>query len=289
MAAGTGPPSTLNPAWNTAMWRRLLARLRPRPSPTGAEGCLDRPPLGTCLLFPRPSGPEGATFVDGDGPRLASYRIEEHPDAGWLLHFHGNGELAANYGQDGSGPLIGLGVNVAFAEYRGYGASTGDCTLQALLDDAESHLRALGVAPRRVVVYGRSLGSLAAIELAGRHPYLAGIVVESGIADVAERLLVRVDPAVVGLSRNAVAAEVAHHFDHRAKLSRYRGPLLVIHAEHDELVDSRHARDLHAWGSGKDKELLLFPHGDHNTLIWLNRGTYRRTVQGFLDRVGLRG
>jgi pimeloyl-ACP methyl ester carboxylesterase len=263
----------------------------PGPAPTGAEGCLDREPLGTCLLFPRSCGPEGATFVAGDdaGVRLASYRFEGHPGAGWLLHFHGNGELAADYADDPGGHLFGLGVNLCFAEYRGYGPSTGTPTLRALLGDAEAQLRGLGVPPGRVVVYGRSLGSLAAIELAARHPDLAGVIVESGIADVAERLLLRVEQAEVPFPLDAVPAEVARYFDHRAKLGRYLGPLLVIHAERDDLVPARHARSLHAWGGGAERALVLLPRGDHNSLLWLNRDAYREAVGGFLDRLGLTG
>jgi pimeloyl-ACP methyl ester carboxylesterase len=262
----------------------------PGPDADGVAGCLDREPLGTCLFFPRACGPAGATFVDGgDGVRLASYRVADHPGAGWLLHFHGNGELAREYAEDDSGPLRGLGVNVCFADYRGYGPSTGRPTLRNLLDDAAAQLRGLGVPPGRVVVYGRSLGSLAAIELAARNPDLAGVIVESGIADLAERLLEYVEQAEVPFPLEAVPAEVLRHFDHRAKLAAYRGPLLVIHAEGDDLIPPSHARDLHAWGGGTDRTLLLLPRGDHNSLIALNREAYRAAVAGFVGRVGVRG
>ena len=51
----------------------------------------------------------------------------------------------------------------------------------------------------------------------------------------------------------------ARYFNHRAKLASYRGPLLVLHADQDDLLDAAHARRLCSWGGGVDKRLMLFP------------------------------
>ena len=152
---------------------------------------------------------------------------------------------------------------------------------------ANARWRLLGVPANRVVAYGRSLGSLAAIELASRHPDLAGLIIESGIADLLERLLMRVDPESLGISAAALAGDVARHFDHRTKLQAYPGPVLVMHAENDGMIDPCHARNLLAWGGGSDKKLVIFPFGDHNTILRFNQVDYRRAVRDFLERLGL--
>jgi pimeloyl-ACP methyl ester carboxylesterase len=254
---------------------------------TGATEYLDHPSIRTSLFFPRQCDPDEASFIDCGKVRLSCYRYEFHPEDGWLIHFHGNGELAADYARGQSSVLFGLGVNLCFAEYRGYGASTGVPTLRSLLDDCECHFRALGVPANRVVAYGRSLGSLAAIEVASRHPDLAGLILESGVVDLFERLRIRVDLASLGIPDAALAADVARYFDNRAKLQTYPGPMLVMHTENDGLIDPRHARSLLAWGSGADKELILFPLGDHNTILHFNHVDYRHAVRAFLDRLGL--
>ena len=271
-------------------FQKILSRFRARFAGSGsavATEYLDHPLIGTSLFFPRQCDPDGASFVDCGQVRLSCYRYDIYPKAGWLIHFHGNGELAADYAQGQSSALFGLGVNLCFAEYRGYGASTGVPTLRSLLDDCECHIRALGVPANRVVAYGRSLVSLAAIELASRHPDLAGLILESGIADLLERLEIRVNTASLGIPPAALAADVARHFDNRAKLQGYPGPMLVIHAEKDGMIDPRHARNLLAWGGGSDKELILFPLGDHNTIVRFNHVDYRNVVRAFLDRLGL--
>jgi hypothetical protein len=183
--------------------------------------------------------------------------------------------------------LSDIGVNACFAEYRGYGLSSGSPSLTAMLGDGEQIVRALGVPVERLVVYGRSLGSIHAIELVQRFPRIAGLVLESGIADLLERLLLRVTPSDLNTSEAGLAEEVSRHFDHQAKLSRYRGSLLVLHARNDLILDPSHGKRLHDWGSGTDKELVIFPEGDHNSLITANFVEYQKSLKAFLQRVGV--
>ena len=61
-----------------------------------------------------------------------------------MLHFHGNGELVAEY-IDVADLFVGRGLNVCFAEYC-YGQSTGKPALVAMQKDGEKIVEALGVA-----------------------------------------------------------------------------------------------------------------------------------------------
>jgi pimeloyl-ACP methyl ester carboxylesterase len=153
--------------------------------------------------------------------------------------------------------------------------------------DGERVVRDLGADPRRVVAFGRSLGSLYAIELANRLPGIAGVVVESGIADVGEPQILRDAFARVGQSEARLAQEIESEFDLQQKLGDYRGGLLVLHAEHDQFLGRSHAERLHAWGGGTDKRLVIFPSGDHNTILFANYQEYLREVAEFLERVGV--
>src|SRR5205823_5675590 len=133
---------------------------------------LDQPAISSRLFFPRRARLGDPFFVDCDGVRLACLRMVRHPGAGTLLHFHGNGEVVADYADEFAEWLLDMGVNVCFVEYRGYGASGGAPALVAMLGDGERVLDALGVQAERVVAFGRSLGSLYAAELARRRPGL---------------------------------------------------------------------------------------------------------------------
>jgi pimeloyl-ACP methyl ester carboxylesterase len=238
---------------------------------------LDHPDVSEQVFHPRPTTLRPTLLVGVGGARLACYVHDHDPDAGTVLHFHGNGELAAEYSA-GYAPLFRrLGVNVCFAEYRGYGLSTGRPALVAMLPDGERVVEALGVPPHRLVAFGRSLGSLYAAELARRLPDLAGVVLDSGVADVLESR-----PLEDVADEPGIVEEVGRYFDQRAKLAPYRGRMLVLHAAQDHLLPAPQAERLHAWAGGADKRLVLFPEGDHNTILRANLARYVRELGDLL-------
>lgn len=243
---------------------------------------LDHAKVSQRYFFPRPGGLPGTFWVPCEGAQLACLYSAPHEGARTLVHFHGNGEIVADYLPDFLEALLGLGVNVLFAEYRGYGDSTGEPALIGMLDDTRAIFEALGLPASKLVVFGRSIGSIYAIEFAARYPEIAGLILESGIADPLERVLLRVSPAELGVSAEAMQAEAKAHLDHEAKLGRYAGPLLVLHTEHDGLVERDHADRNFAWAAGTDKTCKIFPSGDHNSIAFVNWDAYMASLQEFL-------
>jgi hypothetical protein len=55
-----------------------------------------------------------------------------------------------------------------FVEYRQYGGASGEAKFVAILADGESVMQAAVILPEKAVVFGRSMGSLYANELASR-------------------------------------------------------------------------------------------------------------------------
>lgn len=249
---------------------------------------VDHPQVSQKVFYPRTSDAEPTLVVDVPGARLGCFYCQRYPDAGVLLYFHGNGELAADYADSYAEIFLAMGVNVCFAEYRGYGASTGTPALGAMLPDGESIVRTLGVSPEQVVAFGRSLGCVYAIELARRLPRLAGIILESGAADVAESLrslVAELDNPHV--TEQDLVDEIDTYFDCKTTLTGYRGRLLVLHAGQDHFIDQSHAQRLYASGGGRDKKLVIFPDGNHNTILFANYSAYVGEVEAFLQRAGI--
>src|SRR5512138_588972 len=249
---------------------------------------LDHPLVAARYFFPRRAFIPEPRWVDAGDARLAcALRRTDAPDPLTVVHFHGNGEVVADWLEDGLADAITgrLGCDLLLAEYRGYGLSTGAPRLGRMLDDVEAIVRAAGVPPERIVLFGRSVGSIFAIEAAARFPSAAGLVLESGIADVLERLLLRVEPEEVGATAAAFEAAVAARLDHRAKLAAYPGPVLVMHALHDDLVPAAHARRLAEWAAGP-VILKLFEHGDHNSLLAANACAYLAAVAELVALAG---
>jgi pimeloyl-ACP methyl ester carboxylesterase len=252
---------------------------------------LDDPRLGARYFFPQRAPLADPWVVPVDGAVLHGWRSPPGGEVGrsTLLHFHGNGEVVADW-LELAGPIEAAGYALALAEYRGYGGSTGTPAVVALLDDALASFDALGVPPERVVVYGRSIGSLYAVHVAAHRP-VAGLVVESGIADLLERLLLRIEPSELGLSMDGLRAEVARHLDQRAKLARFGGEVLILHARHDDLVRPWHAEQLaetaRARPSGDARtRLVLYPHGDHNSIHAYNGPAILTELAALRGRLG---
>ncbi|MFO0815731.1 MAG: DUF1653 domain-containing protein [Gemmatales bacterium] len=242
--------------------------------------------LNRHAFHPRRSSVYPTLPVRSGGHVLGCHVLRNHPGAGWVVYFHGNGELAAEC-VDCCGDLFAsAGINVCFVEYRGYGQSEGEPELVAMLQDGVNVVKALGVPAQRVVAFGRSLGSIYAIELAHRLPGLGGLVLESGIASITDIWPVP-DDLEEGVSRGDVEAALVTHFDHQAKLSSYRGPLLILHAAGDSLVPSSHADRLHQWGGGTHKRLAILPRGNHNTILQANVATYVAEFERFVQSTGL--
>src|SRR5436309_10545302 len=104
-----------------------------------------------------------------------------------LLWFYGNGEnIAAIW------PLVRTfqppGTAVLVLDYPGYGGSGGRATESALYAAADAAYAALAtrpdVDPRRIYVYGRSLGSAPATYIAAHRP-VAGLILESPFTNAA--------------------------------------------------------------------------------------------------------
>lgn len=243
----------------------------------------DHPVVSQRYFFPRPDHPGRTTDVEVDGATLGCRLTVQDPDQLTVVYFHGNGEVVADYVPHFEDTLMAMGVNVMLAEYRGYGASTGTPQLAAMLHDVTAIVEAAGTDPENLVAFGRSIGSIYAIELVHRFPQAAGLVLESGIADTLERILLRAEPGELGVSGDELRDEAARLFDHEQKLGSYQGPLLVMHAAGDDLVDVSHAERNHEWAGSQHKQLIVFDEGDHNSILAMNAEMYLRTLHGFLD------
>jgi pimeloyl-ACP methyl ester carboxylesterase len=250
------------------------------------EPLLDHLIISHRYFFPRREPVPNPFYVDCDSARLACFCYSPHPDGLTLVHFHGNGEIVADYVGAQLQLFTRLGLNVFFAEYRGFGASTGEPLLATMLDDVPKIIEAIGVPTSQLVLFGRSVGSIYAIHCASCFPDIAGLIIESGVADPFERILLRVTPAELGTSHEQLRDAFRARLDHQRIMQQYSQPLLVMHARNDSLVPCDNGVRLHQWASG-DKRLVLFDHGDHNTIMVANATEYFTEIRQFCS--GLKG
>ncbi len=86
-------------------------------------------------FFPRPGSPRNTIDFTGiDGTRIRCSQKRPHSNVKTLVHFHGNGEIVADYDDGYLDSLVDIGVNVLMVEYRGYGDSEGKSELGKMLE-----------------------------------------------------------------------------------------------------------------------------------------------------------
>ncbi len=256
----------------------------------------DHPEVSEAYFFPMPGGPLPRTAeaapVDvhlPDGTRVGCYWSRPLPGAPCLLYLHGNGECIED--QLGHWPAWAAeaGANILFVDYPGYATSDGQPSLTACCEAARAALRLLLDAPPaqvpRVLLLGRSVGSIFALDAAAgcASDRLAGLALESGVADLQPRLALRVDYRRLGLDQRALEAELRRDFDHRRKLAALRCPVLVLHTRDDGLVPCANAEQLAAWAGPRLHRLVLFEHGDHNGIQLFNGAAYRAHLRAFVQ------
>jgi len=148
-----------------------------------------------------------------------------------VVYFHGNGEVV---GDDVwiARELVRQGFHVVLVEYRGYGRSAGAKPSEAgLYADAEAVLDLLaarGIDAGRIVLWGMSLGTGVAAEMAahGRGAALVMVAPYTSIPDMATHF-VPIFPARLLM---------ADRFETLGKAGRIRVPTLVFHGTKDEVV-----------------------------------------------------
>lgn len=229
-----------------------------------------------------PQGAEEVWFTAADGARLYGwlFRAPRQPGgAATVIFLHGSGGNVSYYGWVGEG-LSGCGFDVLLFDYRGYGRSGGEMTSErGLYADADAAYdfvtKERGVPAGRVVLYGQSLGTAAAVEVASRRE-CGTLVVESGMssaADMAGTILPWLPHFLRKLTKNKL--------DSAAKISRVRCPVLVVHGDRDEIIPVEQGRRLFD-AALEPKQLKIVGGAGHNDLSVVGGEAYFDSLADFI-------
>ena len=191
-----------------------------------------------------------------------------------VLLFHGN---AGNFSHrlQKIALLRAAGAAVCIIDYRGYGRSSGSPSEAGTYRDARAAYDYLTttreLAPRNIVLYGESLGSAVAVELATQVP-VGGVVIEEAFTSIPE-----VGQKMFPLL--PIGWLVRNRYDTIHKMGRLQSPLLIFHSRQDELFPYEYAERLLA--AAPEPKRLVELQGGHNDAFWQSQVVYRSALQQF--------
>jgi fermentation-respiration switch protein FrsA (DUF1100 family) len=240
------------------------------------------PGPGRALISPPPHldlPAQRVAIPTEDGLTLVGWLITAGagPAGRWLLICHGNAGNLSEFDRPlHYAGLRQLGLNLLAFDYRGYGESEGRPSETGLYRDADAAYRYLretvGVPPERIIVFGHSLGSAVAIDLASRVP-TGGLIVEGAPTSILQRgqeLYPYVPVRWIAASR----------FNSIEKLSRVNVAKLFLHATGDEVIPLAHGRRLYE--AAAPPKTFIELRGGHGDAFDVDSATYFGSIDRFV-------
>ena len=199
------------------------------------------------LIFPGWDGPSAADVaaipgleeiaIAGEVPLRGWYRRPD-PGAPTIVIFHGNAgtqwsQLAA---------FAARAWGILLPAWRGYAGNPGAPSETGLYADAAATLRhaaGLGLRSEDIVLYGESLGTGVATQVAAHSSGWRALVLDAPYTSVADR-------AAETYPWVPVRTLIRHRFDTAERIARVTAPILILHGTADRVIPVSHGRALAA-------------------------------------------
>ena len=241
---------------------------------------------------------ENVFLQTNDGQKLHGWFIPQKNKgtAPTILFFHGNaGNISHRL--DKALDFHNRGFQVLLFDYRGYGESEGKPSEKGTYLDGEAAYRFLAdiqkIPARKIILYGESLGSAVAVELARQHPAVPASAPAGTAPDLEEQgpgagaiILESPFTSTVAMGKLVypwlpVRWLVKYRYDNLSKISELRLPILILHSPDDEIVPFRMGQRLYA-AAASPKRLVELT-GGHNDGYYATGKSFLDSIQTFLQ------
>ena len=217
---------------------------------------------------------------DGSRERIHAWWLPSaRPDAPAVLYLHGvRWSLGSNLFR--LNRWHQLGFNVLAIDYRGFGRSDGDLPSEPQIhaDARAAWAELVRREPRadKRFIYGHSLGSAVALDLAVRADGATGVIAESGFTSL---------PDVVAGTNRAVSLLVTQRFDALARVRELKVPAMFVHGTADNVVPPAMSEALYA-AAPEPKRLLMIEGANHGNWNGVGLDDWARAIDEFVGVAG---
>jgi len=177
-----------------------------------------------------------------------------------VLFFHGNaGELHARVYK--LNKFSNMNLNFLIISWRGFSGNDGKPTEKGLYQDARKAVEWLekkGINKKDIILYGESLGTGIAVELASKDNF-SGIILESpytSMVDMGKRFYPFVPVSLLQRDR----------YNSIKKIKKIKSPILVLHGKADTLVPFYMGRKIYE--NANEPKYSYFPTFDNHMMAY---------------------
>lgn len=202
---------------------------------------------------------EDADFTAADGTKLHGWYLPAENPQAVILFCHGNAGNVTHRDDVLLDLPRHVNASLLVFDYRGYGKSEGSPNEAGVLADARAARAWLakrsGVTERDIVLWGESIGGAVAVDLAAEDG-ARGLILENAFTSLP-------DVAAHHYPWLPVRWLMRGQLNSLGKISRYHGPLLMVHADSDSVVPHAFGQRLFA-AANEPKRFITQPNADHN-------------------------
>lgn len=199
------------------------------------------------------------TVTTKDGLDIQGYYLAPKPGMPLLVEFHGNASHPA-WEASKFTKLVAQGYGLLLAEYRGYGGNEGKPNERNLYLDGEAYLNWVRKNPDLVgspiVVYGSSLGSGVAVNVAQEYPEISALILETPFSKL----------SAVGAFHYPYIPFAQYimknKYDSAKKIKDIKVPTLFLLAKNDAIVPIQFGQAL-VDAANEPKVVHVFDEADH--------------------------
>lgn len=196
-----------------------------------------------------------------DGHLLNALHFQsDKPSKGLVLYFHGNANNLKRWGKYAI-DFTRKEFDVLMIDYRGFGKSTGSPTETGLYDDAHCTLKwankNLNGQYDKLIMYGRSLGSAIATQLATKHtPDL--LILETPFDSIRGAMTAVLKPLILPFP-------LKFNLENTALVPQVKCKIVIIAGTKDRITPLESAQRLIPYLKEEDK-FVIIPGGRHRNL-----------------------
>ncbi len=225
------------------------------------------------LFHPTHETRTGHGFYLGDGEKKIWVEVAHPDEPEALIYFPGNSEKYWESPQDLARHFPH--ATIYFPHYRGYGASSGSPSQEALFTDALRIYESVAGKHRKILLLGRSLGSGVAIYLASQRP--ADALILTTPYDSILRLGEENYPLF------PIRWILKDPFESWRYADRIDIPTLILLAEEDRVIPRPRSEALIRAFQKTEPKVVVLPHTTHGDIIDSPR--YYPAIHSFLNSI----